>query len=129
MPRRKFTIARRRVSMTWPEYQRGQCTIDGMRCKVGPAIAELLALLLISDPATFVGMDDILDALWPNPDRQPDTWRNVVSVYMAKLSGLGVQIERRVGRGMGQGCRSSDQGWRIAIIGRGGRLPAQRLAA
>jgi hypothetical protein len=115
--------------MTWHEYCRNRCTIDGLRCRIAPAMAELLALLLLTDPKRFVSLDDILDVLWPNPDLQPETWRNVVSVHMSALVALGIQIERRVGRGMGQGSRSADQGWRIPMTGRGGRHDTRRMAA
>jgi DNA-binding response OmpR family regulator len=83
------------VSMTLPQLHRRECTVDGQVVRLTPSMAELLSLLLVSHPSDFVDWAAIGDALWPGMTRQPDLWRNVIKVYLSRLRGLGIGIDRR----------------------------------
>jgi DNA-binding response OmpR family regulator len=115
----------RAVSMTWPQYRRHECTIDGVTVRLRPQQAELLSVLLVGSPVGFLHADALIEGVWPDPDREPDTAENCIAVYIGQLRRLGVTIEARFhcGRSVRQ-----HNGYRIPVTARAADA-AQRLAA
>lgn len=80
------------VSMTLPQLRRHECTIDGRVVKLRHTLAELLALLLVSGPK-FLSRDDLIEALWPNPDFEPEWAETIIHLRIHELRAHGVEIE------------------------------------
>jgi DNA-binding response OmpR family regulator len=75
------------VSMTVPQYARREATIDGQRVFMTPAERDLLALLLIRGPR-LTTREQMIEWLWPDPDREPETAQNGVEVRLSRLRKL-----------------------------------------
>jgi DNA-binding response OmpR family regulator len=119
------------VSMTIPQLRRSECTINGVPHHLTPGRAEFLATLLVASPDHFLRPDDLIEALWPDPDLQPETAYWVLKVYAANLRRMGVVIEGGCEGHRGRGA-AIFMGWRIPAAERGSRLAlpqAERLAA
>jgi DNA-binding response OmpR family regulator len=91
------------ISMTWPQSLRHEATIDGRRVHFPPGQCALLEVLLLNPPWRFVEGDEMIEAIWPDPDLQPLGARGVVSVYACHLRRAGVPIEDRNPFGCGRG--------------------------
>jgi DNA-binding response OmpR family regulator len=87
------------ISMTVPQYRRRECTLDGRAVSLSWLETELLALLLVTDPERALGKSDIIEALYPNPDLEPEWADNLVYRYVNKLRRHGVPIETEWGFG------------------------------
>ncbi|KTF70682.1 MULTISPECIES: winged helix-turn-helix domain-containing protein [unclassified Sphingomonas] len=73
-------------------YHRNQCEVDGRVVQLSVQEADILSLLLASRGQT-VTLPSILHALWPNPDREPESAEAVIYrvIYMLRrLLGPGV---------------------------------------
>jgi DNA-binding response OmpR family regulator len=101
--------------MTVPQWQRRRCRVGGRLVRLSPLAIELLAVLLVRDPAGFVSLNELIEALW-HPDLEPEYPDRVVSHYVIALRRLGIPIENE--RGFG---------WRIPEWARG--TDELRLAA
>jgi len=73
-----------RISMTWPQYCRGECTFDGERIALPPLEAKILMVLLIRR-GEVVSTTEMIEAIYPNPDLEPD-WAE--SIIFSKFSHL-----------------------------------------
>lgn len=105
--------------MTYPEYLRRECRVDGHRLRMRPTDTEFLALLLVASPHKVVEHATIIEALWPDPDTQALTANKLVSIVITRLRKAGVPIKNVWGRG-----------YLIPAECRGGRAPADyRMAA
>ena len=76
------------IAMTWPQYLRGECAVDGRTVKIqlckGRLMTEALATLLIRDPAPTT-VDDLIASLWPDPDCEPDRAEDTAYITMNRL--------------------------------------------
>lgn len=83
--------------MTWPQYRHRECIVNGVKRRLEPREAEFVLLLLLGDPAKFLTNEHFIEALWPNPDDEPESASaNMVSVYMSRLRRRhGIVIEHR----------------------------------
>src|SRR5688572_11456122 len=102
------------ISMTLPQYRRGECTIDGHVVRMRRTCTELLAVLLVAD--RFLSHSELTEAVWPDPDFEPEFARNTIEQSILRLRRNGVVIE----------CQYSF-GWRIPRDAR--EAEPQRLAA
>ena len=71
--------------MTWPQYLRRECNVTA---RLSRREAELLATLLMRHPGP-VSTSDLIEALYPDPDSEPEfpesEVRRVVSRLRAKV--------------------------------------------
>lgn len=87
------------ISMTLPQYRRRECAVDGRCVRLKPAEAETLALLLVNGPDRFLSGDELIEALWPNPDFEPNWALAIVWRRIHELRAYGVPIENCYKRG------------------------------
>lgn len=80
------------ISMTLPQCRRHEATIDGEVVHLTPNETELVALMLVSDPNQIVDKDTFIEAIWPNPDTQPDTAPKIIDVLVMWCRKKGVPI-------------------------------------
>jgi hypothetical protein len=59
------------ISMTWPQYLRRECRIGDFLIPLSPIETELLLVLLVRYPAP-VTVGELIDAIYPDPDREPE---------------------------------------------------------
>lgn len=87
------------LRMTWPQYQRRECTFKNTTVRLSPTQREILATLLMRR-GQLVRRDELIEAVYPDPDKEPETSYLVVDRMMwllrRKLPGA---IERIWGRG------------------------------
>jgi DNA-binding winged helix-turn-helix (wHTH) protein len=108
-----------RVSMTWAQFTRHECSLDGLAVRLEKREADLLAVLLVSPPDRFLSRGALIDALWPDPDDEPRNPTRCIYTWLCRLGRHGVAIERDFGNG-----------WRIPVDARArGVALATRLAA
>lgn len=88
-----------RVSMTMPQYRRGECSVNGRPRHLNRQCTELLALLLVSPPNRVVPYDVAVEGVWPDPDSQALTAVDVLHVIVTTLRHRGVRIDTEWGRG------------------------------
>lgn len=69
--------------MTWPQYLRHECTVDGFRVKLSPTQTEILSVLLMRYPQP-VARDDMLEAVWF--EREEPEWRCGLWSHVRKLA-------------------------------------------
>ena len=69
--------------MTWPQYQRGECTVSGA-VALSPLEAEALFVLLVRHPE-MVSAGDLIDALYPDPDAEPEDAENALACVIGRL--------------------------------------------
>ncbi len=86
-------------SMTLPQARRSEATINGHRVHIPPGGHRLLKLLLLSNPQRFISPQNLVEAMWPNPETQPLTALCIVRLYVTRLRQLGVRIDRHYGFG------------------------------
>lgn len=92
------------ITMTWPQYLRHECMVDGLTVRLAPADAELLLVLMLRYPG-WVPVSELIEALWPEPDDEAEWARNAVKARVSRL------------RGAIGGCRvTSRWGWGYALI-------------
>jgi DNA-binding response OmpR family regulator len=83
--------------MTWPQYQRCCCTVDGEHIYLTPHQTELLAVLLIRR-GRLVTREELWEAVWPDPDFAPEI--KIVDVQICKVrQAVGGIIQTEWGRG------------------------------
>lgn len=81
-----------RVSMTVPQYRRGECTIGNFRQRLDPQETEVLALLLTNHPECFLPMPALIDGLWSDDEEEPLNADVIVRVRICALRRFGVHI-------------------------------------
>jgi DNA-binding response OmpR family regulator len=87
------------VSLTWPEYLAGCCRLDGRLTRLTFQQADLLLVLLLQHPERPLPVREMVDRLWPNPEREPGDPENVIVAVIGALRERGVMIEARRGFG------------------------------
>lgn len=70
--------------MTWPQYRRGVCFYYGSRVRLSNNEAELLSTLLLRRDR-FVSVNDLIEALYLDPDHEPDYARDCVAHALCRL--------------------------------------------
>lgn len=112
--------------MTWPEYQASCCRLDNVLTRMGPTQAEVLCILLLAHPDTYITREEMIGRLWPNPDDEPESViGSYVHVYMSRLRLRGIVIATR-----NHNYGPIDYGgWRIPREARGRPERLARLAA
>lgn len=86
--------------MTWPQYLRCCCIADGREVKLEPLEAELLVVLMMRAPHP-VGVWELVECIYPDPDTQVISASNLVRVKVCDLRRkLGPEaIRTELGRG------------------------------
>jgi DNA-binding response OmpR family regulator len=87
------------IRMTWPMYLRSECECRGALVSLAPSGADILAALLLRR-GELVSHAELIEALWPEPDFEPETSINCLAVHMMRLrQRLPSLIETWWGRG------------------------------
>lgn len=87
------------ISMTWPEYRRRECRIDGNPVSLKQQDADVLLLFLIRR-GEIIPHIDIIEMLWPNPDAAPDYETDCCRTLVSRLRRTcGITINVEWGRG------------------------------
>ena len=73
------------ISMTWPQYERKDCSFRGQVIRLTTTECEIVSTLLMRR-GQAVPYEDIIGALWPNPDLEPDYAYNIIMQYRRKLT-------------------------------------------
>lgn len=69
------------ISMTWPEYLRGECTL---KVRLTPRENELLSCLLMRHPEA-VPVRDLVEAIYPDAETEPDTSEDQIRIVADNL--------------------------------------------
>lgn len=77
------------ISMTWPQYLRGECRVSGFTVRLSPQEAELLSEMLVRYPRE-VKEEELVAALWPDPETEPE-WA------LANLRALVHRVRHKIG--------------------------------
>lgn len=72
------------ISMTWPQYLRGECTFDGMTVALKRRHAELLLLLLLRR-GQIVSLAELVHWMWPHPDEEPGHPEDAAANYIREI--------------------------------------------
>ena len=80
------------VSMTVPQWKRGECLVDGQAVHLSPLEAELVALFLVAGPGRSLGLDEMYDVQWPGPDGPPLEANRCTRVRLCGLRGKGIPV-------------------------------------
>jgi hypothetical protein len=59
------------ITMTWPQYRRGQCSVGDWTVDLSAMEAELLSILLIRYPNP-VTVGDLVGIVYQDPDAEPE---------------------------------------------------------
>jgi hypothetical protein len=94
----------RSVSMTAPQMRRNECSIAGESTRLTPLATNLLSVLLLNHPDRYLGTNELIERVWPDPDFEPDSACDAIKQYVFRLRGSGIRIVR---------AKSSGRGYRI----------------
>ena len=90
------------IKMTWPQYERHECTYNGRRVRLTPQLASLLAILLMTRGKPLT-VHDLVDALCLTASRDGNDRALHVRVVLChlrqRLPGLIQTYARRSGFG------------------------------
>lgn len=73
-----------KISMTWPQYKRRECTFKGKVIKLTNHETELLSTLLIHYPRP-VTREQLVESLYCFNDDEPDFSYNCISQFLTRL--------------------------------------------
>lgn len=82
-------------------YLRREVDVGGLLIRLSPHEAELVSTLLMR--RVWVTRGEIIEAMWPDPDLEPENAYNSVSVYIRHLRDKGVPVINRIGFGYSMG--------------------------
>lgn len=112
-----------RISMTAPQMLRNECSINGSVVHLRRNWTPLLTLLLVSSPRRFVLWDEMISAVWPDPDDEPENPYVAISQYVLDMKRIGVPIEangpgtREIGTyRIPEQCRTSERAPRPGYV-------------
>ena len=72
------------ISMTWPEYKRSQCRLDGNVIQLRPKEVEVLLLCLLRRGQT-VTWQELVEWVYPDPDVEPYYALRNIYIYAWRL--------------------------------------------
>ena len=72
------------IRMTWQMYLVGICSYRGRLVQLTRMEAEIVATLLIRRGRRMT-IPEIIEAVYPDPDREPDTAYNCVAVLLSRV--------------------------------------------
>jgi DNA-binding response OmpR family regulator len=96
------------IQMTWPMYRHAECRFNGRLLQLTRMEAEVLSVLLLHRGCPLTPTD-LIEAVYPDADFEPDTARNCVSVFMGRLRKKLPSLIQWHGFAQGKGF----QGWLI----------------
>lgn len=72
------------IRMSWRDYLRRRCVFHGRAVFLPAQQMDLLAVLLMRRGRS-VSIGDLIEALWPDPDLEPDNALNQIRVLIYRL--------------------------------------------
>ena len=81
------------VRMTWPMSCRGCCTVDGREIRFAAQEQSVFEALLLWPPDRWRNDWELIEAIYPDAEREPETARAMVRVYVASIRNKGVPVE------------------------------------
>jgi DNA-binding response OmpR family regulator len=86
--------------MTWPQYRRRECTVCGFLVRLSALEVEALLVLLLRYPCA-VSTADLIEAVHPDPDREPELAEDSIfqTIHRLRAKIGGFHIHRRNGFG------------------------------
>ena len=72
------------ISMTWPQYLRRECDVDGLVVALTHDQTVMLATLLMRYPEP-VTRGELIEEIYPDPDRTPEWPGFAVDEHIARL--------------------------------------------
>ncbi len=79
------------ITMTWPQYLRGECQVGEFAVHLFPQEAEVMLALLLRYPGE-VDIKTLIEMVWPDPEAQPlaaaDGIRHLICRIRAKVGGF-----------------------------------------
>jgi DNA-binding winged helix-turn-helix (wHTH) protein len=73
------------ISMTWPQYRRCECMIEGFVVRLTRREADALSTLLMRLPGV-VSLSDLIGSIFPDPDDEPDNAKAITQNVLANLA-------------------------------------------
>ena len=88
------------IKLMWHGYKKGVVQVDDESVHVPRQPMEILFFLMVHR-GNFCPVEDLISAIWPDPDQEPDYAHDMVKVYICRLRKiLGRDaIETHYGRG------------------------------
>lgn len=90
-----------RVSMSYPQASRYEVCVNGKCVRLRPMAHRFVEILLIRGPFAWIWYDELTELLWPDPDTQALTAREVLKGLIVQARDVGVPVETYYG----WGCR------------------------
>ena len=90
--------------MTAPQSRRRQISVDGRIIRLTPSESRLAELLVLNSGRT-VRWPDIIEYVWPDPDRQPLDTKGCLYAFTIRLKTKGVPIFLHLGWGLAIGLK------------------------
>jgi DNA-binding response OmpR family regulator len=73
--------------MTWAQYRRRACSFEGREVPLGPIAAEIVSTLVMHG-GRDVALTELLEAVYPDPDLEPDWGVSCIHRIINKLRRL-----------------------------------------
>jgi hypothetical protein len=87
--------------MTVPQWRRDECRVDGRLVKLRPQWTSLVLALLLAPPGRLLTYGDLVSAVWPIPDLEPDgDVREQLRLAFIGLRKFGIRPRVLFGRGV-----------------------------
>lgn len=83
------------ISMTWPQCLRCELKLGPRLMKLAPLEHSLLRALLFNHRS--LSIDELIEAMWPDPDYEPEWANNSVKVYVSRLRAKGIGLATQYG--------------------------------
>jgi DNA-binding winged helix-turn-helix (wHTH) protein len=84
--------------MTMPQSRRSCASIEGVEVALFPQEARVLERLLLARPG-LATHDEIIAAVWPDPDQEPENALGQVRMIVGWLRAKGIPVELRHSQG------------------------------
>lgn len=82
------------ITMTWPQYLRGECQVGEFTVHLFPQEAEVMLALLLRYPRE-VAIRTLIEMVWPDPETQPlaaaQGVRDVIRRVRAKVGAFRIE--------------------------------------
>ena len=85
--------------MTYMQYVNNECQFGGKIIQLTPQETELVCYLLIKGPSQLSTTEELIEIVWPNPDKEPDYANSMIGIHIFKCRKKGVPIKAEWGRG------------------------------